>query len=139
MDRGFDRAHEPGAHVDALSAKSKRSSEALAVGKAAGRNEGDLQILACAAQEDEVGDVVLADVAGAFEAVDRQEVNAEFDGGLGMSDRGALVQDDGVGLLELVDHGARVVSGGLDDLDSLVDDHLGVGAVVGGHERGEES
>lgn len=55
-----------------------------------------------------------------------------------MADCRALVQDDGAGLLQLGDHGSRVVTGGLDDLDSFVDDDLGVGGIVGGNDGGEE-
>lgn len=55
-----------------------------------------------------------------------------------MADCRALVQDDDAGLLQLGDDGARVVTGGLDDLDFFVDDDLGVGGVVGGNDGGEE-
>ena len=55
-----------------------------------------------------------------------------------MADCRALVQDDGAGFLQLGDDGAWVVTGGLDDLDSFVDDDFGVGGVVGGDDGGEE-
>lgn len=43
----------------------------------------------------------------------------------------ALVQYDTPGLLELPDDWPGAVAGRLDDVDALVDDGLGVGAVVG--------
>lgn len=55
-----------------------------------------------------------------------------------MADGGALVEDGDAGLLELLDDGAWIVTGGLDDLNTLVDDDLGVCAVVGGDHGGEE-
>lgn len=81
---------------------------------------------------------MLTDVAGTLEAVDGEEVHAELDGGLGVADCRALVQDDGAGLLQLGDDGSWIVTGGLNDLDPFVDDYLGVGTVVGGNHGGEE-
>lgn len=77
-------------------------------------------------------------MASTFEAVNAQKVDAELDGTLGVADGGALVQDDAAGLFQLGDDGAGAVAGRLDDVDALVDDGLGVGAVVGGVERGQE-
>lgn len=125
-------------HVDTACTKAQRRSQPLAVGEAARGDKGHLERLARAGQEDEVGDVGLADVAGALEAVDAQKVDAELDGALGVADGGALVQDDAAGLFQLGDDGAGAVAGRLDNGDALVDDGLGVGAVVGGVERGQE-
>lgn len=134
----LDGAHEAGTHVDTLGAQAERSSQALAVGESTGSDERNLEGLACAAQEDEVGEVALADMASALEAVDGEEVDAELNGALGMADGGALMQDEGADGLELLDDGARAVAGGLDDSDALVDDDLGVCAVVRRNHGGEE-
>jgi len=48
-----------------------------------------------------------------------------------MADGGALVQHNAPGLLELGDDRAGRVAGRLDNLDALVNHHLGVGVVVG--------
>lgn len=42
----------------------------------------------------------------------------------------ALVQDDTPGLFQLPDDWPGAVAGGLDDVDALVDDSLGVGAII---------
>lgn len=77
-------------------------------------------------------------MAGALEAVDRQEVDSKPLGGQGVADGGALVQDDGVGGLELLDERARIVAGCLDNAHALVDQHLRVGVIVGRHQRGQQ-
>lgn len=138
VDGRLDGAHEAGTHVDTLSAQAERSGQAVSVRESTGGDERDLEGLARAAQEDEVGEIALADVAGALEAVDGEEVDAELDGALGVADGGALMQDEGADSLELLDDGAGAVAGGLDDLDALVDDDLGVRAVVWGNHGGEE-
>lgn len=134
----LDGAHEAGAHVDAGGAEAEGGGEAVAVGEAAAGDEGDGNLLAGAAEEDKVGNVALADVAGALEAVDAEEVDAELDGGEGVADGGALVEDDDAGSLELLDDGAGRVAGRLDDADALVNDGLGVRGVVGGHHGGQQ-
>ena len=134
----LDSTHESGSHIDTLSTKSQSSSQTLAIGEATGGNKWHGQVLARTAQKNEVGDVGLTDVACTFKAVDGQEVHAQLDGGLGVSDRGALVQNDNAGLLQLLDYRTRVVAGGFDDLDTFLDNHLGVCGVVGRVEGGEE-
>jgi hypothetical protein len=138
MDGRLNSAHEPRTHVDTFRTERQRRRKTLSVSEPTRRDEGDVELLARPAQENEVCDVVLADVAGALEAVDGEEVHAQLHGGLGVPDGRALVQDDRVGLLQLRDHGAGVVAGCLDDLDALVDDYLCVGGVVWGHEGWEE-
>jgi hypothetical protein len=59
-------------------------------------------------------------VAGALEAVDGEEVDAELDGRLRVPDRGALVQDGRSGCLELPDDGAWAVTRRFNDPDSLI-------------------
>lgn len=138
VNGSFNRAHEPSTHVDTFGTKSQRSGKALAIGKSTRSDKRHAEFLARTAQKDEVGDIVLTDMTGTLEAVDREEVHAELDGGLSVADGRALVQDDGAGLLQLGDDGARIVASSLDDLDSFIDDDLGVGTVVGGNHGGEE-
>lgn len=95
VDGGLDGSHEAGAHVDTAGTKGERGSETIAVSEAARGNEGDLEGLSGPAQENEVGDVVLTDVAGALEAVDGEEVDAQLDGRLCVPDCCALVEDGG--------------------------------------------
>lgn len=99
-----------------------------------------------------------------LEAVDAEEVDAELDGALCVSNSGcarchgvsvcrtyervfltkegrlltALMQYDTPGLLELPDDWPRAVAGRLDDVDALVDDGLGVSTVVGRVEGRQE-
>ena len=140
MDRRLDRAHEAGTHIDALGPKRQRGREPLTVGEAAARDEGHAadEALPGAGQQDEVRDVRLADVAGALEAVDGEEVDAELRGAQRVPDRGAFVQDHAAGGLQLPDHGARTVAGGFHDADPGVDDGLRVGVVVWGLKGREE-
>jgi hypothetical protein len=140
MNGRFQRAHEPRPHINARSAQVERGGQALAVAEAAGGDEGNGQDLAGAVEQDEVGDVGLADVAGAFEAVDGQEVDAELDGAEGVPDGGALVQDDAgrLGFLEHLDDGAGRVAGRLDDADAFVEDGLRVARVVGRVDGGQQ-
>lgn len=139
VNGSLDGAHEAGTHVDTLGAESQGSGQTIAVGETARGNERHTQILASAAQEDKVGDIVLADVAGALKSVNGEEIHTQLHGGLGMADGSALVEDDNAGLLELLDNGTGVVSSGLNDLDALVNDDLGVGTVVGRYHGREES
>lgn len=138
VDGRLDGAHEAGAHVDALGAQADRRGETLAVREPAAGDEGHGQGLSRAGQQDEVRDVGLADVAGAFEAVDGEVVDAQADGGLRVSDRGAFVEDLAVGGFELLDYRAGGVAGCFDDADPLVDHHLRVGGVVRWDHGGEE-
>ena len=131
-------AHEPRAHVNAARAEAQGRRETLAVGEATASDEGYVEGLSGFAEEDEVCNVTLADMAGALEAVDAEEIDAELDGALGVLDARALVQDDDASGLELLNHGSRRVACRLDNLDALIDDGLGKGAVVWWHERGEE-
>ena len=138
VDRCFDRTHEACSHVDTLGAERERGCQALAVGETSTSDERHLQALPGAGEEDEVRDVGFTDVPCALEAVDAEEVDAEFDGGDGVADGGALVQDDDAGLLEHFDDGPGGVAGGFDDLDAFVDHDLGVLGVRGCVHGGEE-
>ena len=69
-------------------------------------------------------------MAGTLKAVDAEEVDAHLYGGLRVLDCRAFVQYDAVVVFEFLNHSAWRVAGRLDDLDALVDDDLGVCAVV---------
>lgn len=138
VNRGLNGAHESGTHVDTLSTKSQRSSQALAVGESTRSDERHTEFLACTAEKDEIGDVVFTNVTGTLESVDGEEVHTKLHGRLGVPNGRALVQNDDTGLLQLSDHRSWVVSGGLDDLDSFINDDLRVGSVVGGDHGWEE-
>ena len=83
-----------------------------------------------APEKDKVGDIVFADVTGALEPVNGEKVDAQLLSGKGMSDGGALVDDENARRFELLDYGAGGIPGGLDDLDALVDHNLRVGIVI---------
>ena len=138
MNRCLNRTHKPRPHINALSAQTQRRRQPLPVRKTTRRNERHAERLACAAQQNEVGDVALADMAGALEPVDGQEIHTELDSRLRVPNASALVQDDAASGFQLLDHGARAVARGLDDVDPFFDYHAGVGTVVRGNERGEE-
>lgn len=138
MNRRLDRTHEPRPHVDALRAQTECRRETLAVREAPRRNEGDAEGLARSTQEDEVRNVRFADVTRTFEAVDGEEVDAQLDGGLGVADGSAFVEDDAVRGLELLDDRTGAVSCRLDDSDAFLDDDARVAGVVGWDQRGEE-
>lgn len=57
VDGRLDRAHEARAHVDAARAEAERGREALAVGETSRGDEGHLEGLPGAAEQDEVRDV----------------------------------------------------------------------------------
>ena len=138
VDRRLNCAHEPRPHVDPLRAQAQRCREPLPVREAARGDEGHCERLPRPAQEDEVRDIRFADVARAFEAVDREEIHTEFDGGLRVPNGGAFVEDGAVGGFELLDDWARAVAGGFDDRDAFVDDRLGVAVIVWGDQSGEK-
>lgn len=139
VHRGLDGSHEPCAHVDTRCTKQQGSGQAVAIGKTTTSNEGDLEGLTGSTQQNEVGDVALANVAGTLEAVNGQEVDAELNGALGMANGSALVEDNDAGLLQLLDDRAGRVACRLDNLDTLVNDGLGVGTVVRRDHGREES
>lgn len=74
----------------------------------------------------------------ALEAIDAQEIHAEFDGRLRMADGGAFVEDRTSGFFQLFDHWAWGVACCFDDSDAFVYHRLGVAVVVWGHEGGEQ-
>ena len=138
VDWCLDRAHEACTHVYAFCAQRDRCGKTLAICKSTARDERDAEALSRAAQQDEVGDVVLAYMPRTLESVDAEEVNAELHGALGVADRGALVQDHCAVLLEHLYDWAGTVAGCLDDADALIYYDLGVLGVWGWVDRGEE-
>ena len=132
-------AHESRAHVDAAGTETERRGKSPTVGETTAGDKGNLQGLAGLAEEDEIGNVALADVAGAFETVDAEEVDAELNGALGMSNTCTLVKNDHTSLLELRDDRSGRVTRRLHDLDALIDNSLSVCAVVRGDHSGEKS
>ena len=87
---------------------------------------GIFTLSAARRDQDQARDVVLARMAGAFEAVDGDRVDADALRLERMAHRGAFVDDLDAVLLELGDVLLRVVARGLDDLDAAVDDRLTV-------------
>ena len=73
----LDGAHEARAHVDAVGAQRQRGDQAAGVGEAAGGDHRDLDLLGGGRDQHQPGDVVLAGMAGALEAVDADAVDAE--------------------------------------------------------------
>ena len=74
MHRRFLRRDEARAHVDAIGAQRQRRDELLAIGHPARGDEGNLQFLGGARQQDQVRHIVFAGVAAAFEAIDRHGI-----------------------------------------------------------------
>lgn len=138
MNRRLDRAHKPRAHIDSFGPQRQRRRQTLSVRKPARCNKGDIDLLPRTAQEDEIREVVLAHVARALEAVDGQEIHAQSLRGFCVADGGAFVEDDDVGLFQLLDYGARTVAGCFDDFDTFFNHDAGVGGVVGGYKGWEE-
>lgn len=134
----LDGAHESRSHVDSRSAEAQRGSESVTISEATAGDEGDAESLAGLAEQDKVCNVALADVSTALKTVDTEEVDAQLDGALSMANRGALVEDNDAGLLQLRYDRPGRVSCGLDDLDPLVDDGLSVCGVVRGHHGGKK-
>lgn len=64
VDGRLDRAHKARAHVDTAGAEAQSGGEALAVSESARGDVGRFEGLAGAGEENEVGDVGFADVAG---------------------------------------------------------------------------
>jgi hypothetical protein len=87
---------------------------------------GNAQLARRDRQQHQAGHVVLARMAGAFEAVDRHGVDAIAFGRQRMAHRGALVHDLHVMALQRLDEVLRAVARGLHDLHAAVDDGLHV-------------
>lgn len=125
MDGRFDGAHEPRAHVDTARSESHRTGKTIPIREATTGDERYSQRLPRAREKDEVRNVRLADMAGALEPIDGQEVDAHLHAALRVSDGRALVQHDEAVVFEHLDD-ILDQAGGLDDLDAFIDDDLGV-------------
>jgi len=138
VDRRLNRTHKPRTHINALRTQRQRRCEALPVRETPRRNKRHTQTLPRPAQQDEIGDIMLPNVARTLETVNRQEIHAELNSALRVADRGALVQHDAVVLLDVFDDGTRRVAGCLDDADAFFDGNAGIGTVVGRVHGGQE-
>lgn len=68
----------------------------------------------------------------AFESVYGEEIYSELDGALCVPDSSTFVENDGTSGLQLGNDWTGAITCSLDDLDTLVDNHLSVGAIVRG-------
>ena len=91
VDRRLDGAHEPRSHVDTTRSESKRSSQSLTICEPSRGDKWHTQRLSCPAQQDKVGDIRLANMTGALESIDGQEIDAQFDRRLCVPNCGAFV------------------------------------------------
>jgi hypothetical protein len=98
------------------------ASESPRVAEAARRDQRDAHLVGRARDEDQPGDVVLAGVAGALEAVDAHGVAAELLGLDRVPDGRALVDHADARLLEPGHERLRTAARRLDDLDAALDD-----------------
>ena len=138
VDRRLDRGAEAGAHIDAFRAQRQRGGEAAAVAKATAGDHRDAELVGRRRDQDEAGNIVLAGMAGAFETVDRDGIDAHPLGREGMADGGAFMDDDDAMRLEIIDMFLRLVAGGLDDLDAAVDDRLAILRIGRRIDRGQD-
>jgi hypothetical protein len=121
-----------------VGAERQRRDKAARVAEPARRHERDLEPVGGAGNEDEAGDIVLARVTRAFEAVDRDRIDAEPLGFQGMADRGAFVDDLDARGLEHWDVFLGVVPRRLDDLDAGSDDRVHIRIVRHGLDRRQD-
>ena len=82
VDRRLDRTHKPRAHINALGAQRQRRREPLPVREAPRSNKRHTQTLPRPAQQDEIRDIVLANMSRTLKTIDRQKIYAELDGAL---------------------------------------------------------
>ncbi len=132
VDRALLGGHEARPHVDALGTERQRGDEAAGVCKSARGDHRDLDLVGGGRDQDQAGGVVLTRMAGAFETVDRDGVDAHALGRERVADAGAFVHDLDAVLLEFVDMLLRLVAGGLDHCDTALDDG---GAIFGVRRR----
>ena len=92
MNGGLFRAQEAGSHVDPVGAECERSDETPTVGKASGSDHGDGYLLGCCCNEDQPRNIILAWMAGTFESVDADAVDADVLCLDGMAHAGAFVK-----------------------------------------------
>mmetsp|Transcript_13568 Transcript_13568/g.56777 ORF Transcript_13568/g.56777 Transcript_13568/m.56777 type:complete len:200 (-) Transcript_13568:329-928(-) len=138
VDGRLGGGHEARAHVHARRPQAERGGELATVAAAATHDEGHAQLARGERQKQPVSHLLLARVAGALEAVHRDDVGAQALCGEGVAHGDTLVDDDEAGGLELLDPFSRVAAGGLHHADALADDDVGVRAVVRRRERGQQ-
>ncbi len=71
MDRALDRAHETGAHTNAIGTKGESRHQSACISKATGSDQRDLQHVSRCRDQNKSRDIVFAGVPSTFEAVDR--------------------------------------------------------------------
>jgi hypothetical protein len=134
----LDGAHEPRTHVDTTRSQGQRSSQTLTICEASRCDERHTKRLSSFTQQDEVGDVGLANMTGALEAIDGQKVNTKLDRGLCMPDGRALMQNGRTSSFQLLDHRPRAVSCRLHNVDLLLDYHVSVCGIIRRNHGGKE-
>ena len=118
MDRALDGGHKARAHIDALGTQRQRRDQAATIAKSTGRNHRNLDLVGGCRYQNQARNIVLAGVAGALKAIDRDRIGADFLGLDRMPDGGALVDHFDAVLFEHVNVFLRVVAGGLNDFDA---------------------
>ena len=81
---------------------------------------------------------MLSDMSRTLDAINAQKVDTQLLSRQRMPHSRALVKDKAVGGLKFPDNGTGVVASSLDDLNTLVDDHLRKGVVVRGDDGWEQ-
>jgi hypothetical protein len=138
VNRRLPGGDEASPHVHAVRAQRQRGHQAAPIGHPARGDEGNLQLLGRARQEDEVGHVVLPRVPAALESVHAHGVAADGLRLERMPDRGALVDHLDPGGLQRGQVRFGIAAGGLDDLHPAFDDRADVLGIGRRSERGQE-
>src|SRR3546814_20845131 len=108
---------------DVCSSDLERGDEAAAVAEAARGEHRDLHLVGRRGDQDQPRDIILAGMARAFEAVDRDAVAARLLRRQRVAPRGAFVEDgDTVGLPPRPDLAHRLGARGTATLDPAVDE-----------------
>ena len=138
VDRRLDRRAEACAHVDTIGTERERGGEATAIAETAARQHRHAHLVGGGGDQDEAGNVVLTGMAGAFETVDRNGIDAHPLGGQRMADGGAFVDDGDAVRLEMLDMLLRAMAGGFDDGDTHVDDRPAIVGIGRRRYRGQD-
>ena len=140
VHRRFLGGDEAGAHVHPLRAHRQAGDKAAPVGHAAAGDEGNVQLVRRAREQDEVRHIILARMAAAFETVDAHRIAADLLRLEAVAHRGALVDHLDPGVLQRRQQIDRVAPRRLDHLHPAVDDRLDQPGIVGrgqGRQDGE--
>ena len=138
MDRCLCRGAEPRAHVHPFGAQRQRGRQPAPIADAAAGQHRDADLLGRRRDQDQAGDIILARVAGAFEAIDADHVHAHLLRRNGMAHGGALVQHGHAVALEILDMLARVVPGGFHDRHAAIDDRAAIVRIGRRADRGQD-